>query len=69
MAGLGRELTERQRRIAALVAEGRSDQEIAADLGITARSVRGHVEAVLHRLALADRQQLAVWCAQREPAG
>ena len=63
------DLTARQREIVALLAQGLSDRRIAAALGITPRAVRGHVEAVLHRLALADRQELLSWLANRERSG
>ena len=59
-----RELTERQQEIARLLAEGLSDREIAARLGIRRATMRGHIEAMLHRLALADRHELHDWAVQ-----
>lgn len=49
------ELTPRQREVAALVAAGSSNREIAAALGISIPTVEKHVTAVLQRWHLASR--------------
>lgn len=54
-------LTARQREVAALVAEGCSNREIAARLGITERSAEGHVERIRLRLGFRSRAQVAAW--------
>ncbi len=48
-------LTPRQRSVAALLAEGRSNKQIAGDLGISVSTVKDHVHAILHRLDLPSR--------------
>jgi DNA-binding NarL/FixJ family response regulator len=55
------ELTPRQREIAALVAEGLTDAEIAGRLRIAEGTVNRHVHLALGALGLRNRVQLAVW--------
>jgi DNA-binding NarL/FixJ family response regulator len=54
-------LTGREREILRLVAAGRSNKEIAAELTITERTARTHVSNVLRKLGLASRTQAALW--------
>jgi predicted ATPase/DNA-binding CsgD family transcriptional regulator len=65
----GSALTGREREVAALVAEGLTNREIAQRLTISHRTVEGHVERVLTKLGLARRSQIARWLADRRPAG
>ena len=53
-------LTEREAAVLALVADGRSDKEIASELGITVRTVRFHVGNVFRKTGTTSRVQLAV---------
>jgi DNA-binding NarL/FixJ family response regulator len=57
-------LTARQRQIAGLVAEGRSNREIAATLFISERTAEYHVQQILNRLGLNSRAQIAAWFAR-----
>jgi DNA-binding CsgD family transcriptional regulator len=54
-------LTPRQREVAALIAQGRSNREIATRLGITERSAESHVERMRLRLGFRSRSQIAAW--------
>ena len=54
-------LTARQRQVAALVAEGMTNRQIAERLGIEERSAEGHVERIRGRLGAASRVQVAAW--------
>jgi pimeloyl-ACP methyl ester carboxylesterase/DNA-binding CsgD family transcriptional regulator len=54
-------LTPRQREVAALVAEGCSNRDLATQLGITERSAEGHVERIRLRLGFRSRSQIAAW--------
>lgn len=53
-------LTETERRIAALVAEGNSNPAIAARLFISRRTVQSHVSSILAKLNLSSRVEVAV---------
>ena len=53
-------LTSRERDVLILVAQGRSNQEIADELVISERTVRTHVSNVLRKLALTSRTQAAL---------
>jgi len=54
-------LTPRQLEVAALVAEGCSNRQIAAQLVITERSAESHVERIRMRLGFRSRAQIAAW--------
>ncbi|MBA2952921.1 alpha/beta fold hydrolase [Nocardioides sp. MAH-18] len=60
-------LTPRQTEVAALVAEGLTNRELAARLGITERSAESHVERIRLRLGFRSRSQIAAWYVAREP--
>jgi DNA-binding NarL/FixJ family response regulator len=51
-------LTERQREVLQLVAEGRTNAEIAARLGISQRTVENHRTALMQRLRLNNHMDL-----------
>jgi two-component system nitrate/nitrite response regulator NarL len=53
-------LTSREREMAIAVAEGLSNKEIAQKSGITERTVKAHVGAILEKLGVKSRVQLAV---------
>ena len=59
-------LTERELEVLALVGRGRSNKEIAADLGITERTARTHVSNILGKLGLASRTQAALYAVERK---
>jgi DNA-binding CsgD family transcriptional regulator len=54
-------LSSREREIAELVAQGRTNREIADRLFLSHRTVEGHVSHALEKLGLRRRSQLAVW--------
>ncbi len=53
-------LTPREKEIAARVAEGKTNREIAAELVISQRTVDGHVERILTKLGVGSRTKLAL---------
>lgn len=57
-------LTPRQREVAALIATGKSNREIARDLVLVEGTVANHVEHILNRLGFRSRTQIAVWAAE-----
>jgi DNA-binding NarL/FixJ family response regulator len=60
--------SEREREVLALVGAGLSNKRIALRLGITERTVKGHLTNVFRRLGVDDRTQAALW-AQRNGFG
>lgn len=54
-------LSQREREVLALMAEGMSNSEIADKLGIGEKTVKTHVSNVLAKLGVADRTQAAVF--------
>jgi D-alanyl-D-alanine carboxypeptidase/D-alanyl-D-alanine-endopeptidase (penicillin-binding protein 4) len=58
-------LTARQRQVLELIVEGLDNSQIATRLGVSERTVRAHVSAVLERLGVANRTQAAVAAIQR----
>lgn len=55
------ELTRRERKVAALVAEGHTNSEIAEVLGLSPTTAKWHVSQILQKLGLRGRVQLAVY--------
>lgn len=53
--------TERQREVARLIAAGRTNAEIADELGITLDGAKYHVSELLARLGLRRREEVAEW--------
>jgi two-component system, NarL family, nitrate/nitrite response regulator NarL len=58
-------LTPREREVASLLREGRSNREIAARLGIEMPTVKNHVRRVLDKLGVAGRAEAAAVLARR----
>ena len=54
------ELTERDREIALAVAEGKANAAIAAELHLSVATIKSHVSAVLAKLGLDNRVQIAL---------
>ena len=58
------ELTPREHEVIVLVAQGRTNQQIASRLGVTERTARTHVSNILAKLGLTSRTQAAMWAAR-----
>ena len=51
------ELTDREREVLALLAQGLSNQEVAERMGLSLKTARNHVSNVLSKLQVADRTE------------
>jgi predicted ATPase/DNA-binding CsgD family transcriptional regulator len=59
-------LTRRESEIAALVAEGLTNREIAERLVMARRTAEGHVARILDKLNFTSRKQLAAWVTEHQ---
>jgi DNA-binding CsgD family transcriptional regulator len=64
-ADSGSPLTDREKRIACLVAEGLTNSEIAVRLRLPVRTVAAHLDSIRDKLDMRSRTQIAVWAAER----
>ncbi|MDG9728275.1 MULTISPECIES: response regulator transcription factor [unclassified Streptomyces] len=62
-------LTEREREVLGLIADGRSNREIARALVLSEKTVKTHVSNILMKLDLADRTQAALWAVRHGVTG
>jgi len=60
-----RPLTVREFEVARLIAEGRTNAEIADELAIAAKTASSHVEHILAKLGVSRRAEIAAWAATR----
>ena len=61
MAGDGLRLTQQEQDVAALIAAGLTNAEIAERLGLTSGTVANHVEHIRRKLGVRDRVGIALW--------
>lgn len=59
-------MTPRQRDVAALVARGLSDKQIARELGRSPATIKNHVHAVLRATGVANRYDVAAALARKD---
>lgn len=57
-------LTERQREVLALVAQGKSNREIGQQLCISVKTVEYHVSEILGKLGFSNRTEAAIYALQ-----
>ena len=57
----GVDLTAREREVLALVVAGMANKQIARRLGISEKTVKGHLTNLFQRIGVADRTQAALW--------
>ena len=62
----GTGLTEREREVLALIADGMSNTQIARALSLSLKTVQNYVSRILDKLQLADRTQAALFAAGRK---
>jgi DNA-binding NarL/FixJ family response regulator len=59
------DLTEREREVVALIAQGKTNPEIAAALILSKRTVQVHVTNILAKLGFQSRAQIAAWSVEK----
>ena len=62
------ELTKTERKIIHQVEQGAANKEIAEKLNLSEGTVRNYLSAILNKLDLRDRTQLAIWAVQTSVA-
>ena len=62
-------LTQQERKILALVAEGKTNKEIAAEVFLSDKTVKNYVSSILAKLNLERRAQAAAFVANRRTGG
>lgn len=58
-------LTGREREIAALIAQGKSNRDISQELVLSERTVENHVGNILSKLHFHSRTQIAMWAVEK----
>ena len=53
------EFTYRQKEVIESLADGRTNQEIAEHLGITEKTVKNHIAAIMQKIDATNRVQIA----------
>lgn len=61
-------LTARELQVLAMIADGRSNKQIARALGISDKTVKAHCGHIFNRLGVTDRTQAAIWALQHHVA-
>ena len=62
------DLTRREREVAALIAEGCSNGEIARRLYISTKTASVHVSNILMKLGMSSRTEVATWYVRQSDA-
>ena len=63
------QLSPREREVAALIARGMTNAEIALSLGLSASTVKHYVETAMRKAGVTNRVALAMWLRDQEGAG
>jgi len=58
-------LTTREREVATLIGQGKTNGEIATELVLSKRTVESHVSKILSKLGLTNRGQIMRWTIER----
>jgi len=60
-------LTEQEHKILGLIAEGKTNKEIASEVYLSDKTVKNYVSSILSKLNLRRRSEAAAFIARREP--
>ena len=61
------QLTDQERRVLELVAEGKTNREIGQALGLAEKTVKNYVSSILSKLQLKRRTEAAVYATRQKP--
>jgi DNA-binding NarL/FixJ family response regulator len=62
-------LSEQERRILPLVAQGKTNREIASELQLSESTVKTYISYVLQKLHMARRAEIAAFASRQQPGG
>ena len=62
-------LTEREREVATLITQGKTNRQIAEALVLSERTVQVHITNMLGKLGFSSRAQIAAWSVEKGLAG
>lgn len=62
------ELSPQERRVVAAVAEGKTNKEIALDLGLAESTVKDYVATACHKVGVNNRTALTAWWVRQAAA-
>lgn len=63
------ELSAREREVLALIGSGLGNKQIARRLGISEKTVKGHLTRIYRAIGVTDRTQAALWARRHRAAG
>jgi DNA-binding NarL/FixJ family response regulator len=63
------DLTPSERKVLELIGDGMSNREIAEKLGVAEKTVKNHITALLAKMGLQRRTQVAAWVAGQRASG
>ncbi|MFD1504694.1 response regulator transcription factor [Georgenia yuyongxinii] len=63
------DLTPSERKVLELIGDGMSNREIGDRLGVAEKTVKNHITALLSKMGLQRRTQVAAWVAGQRAAG
>ena len=66
---LANPLSERERQVFVLLGEGRSNKEIATELGLSVKTTKWYVSCVLNKLGVVSRLQVAIAAGYQDKDG
>ncbi len=59
-------LTERERQVARLIAQGKSNREIAEAMTVGVKTVETYITRILNKLGFDSRVQIATWVIEKD---
>ncbi|MDH4112569.1 MAG: response regulator transcription factor [Actinomycetota bacterium] len=65
-AAAHRDLSPREHQILSLLTDGLANKQIARRLGISEKTVKGHLTRIFHAIGVTDRTQAALWAERHE---